>query len=143
MSLGRTLTGIRHDGGDELADLLVVFFTAVGDEIACEDLSGEQRRPCHLDFGFGTGPFAPVEGIDCEFYDELMGRTLPLSGRLLDAMPILGGDAGRSAGGESDASCSGDTSGSPSEAAVQERLAAAAPFGERRRADTAANPMGR
>jgi len=79
-------------------------FAAVGDAIACEDLGGEQRRPCHLDLGFGAGPFAPFEGIDCEFHDELIGRNLPLSGRLLDVIPMLGGDAGRSAGGESDAS---------------------------------------
>ena len=59
---------------------------------ACEDLGGEQRGPGDLDFCFRAGPLAPVEGLDREPDDELIGRNLALSGSLLNAIPLLSGD---------------------------------------------------
>ena len=83
---------IGHDGRDEVADFLDLFLTPGRDEVACDGLGGEQRGPGDLDFGFGTGPFAPVEGLDCELDDELIGRDLALSGSVFDASPLLGRD---------------------------------------------------
>ena len=55
---------------------------------------GHVRGPGDLDFGFGAGLFAAVEGPDGELDDELIGRELTLSGSVFDGSSLLGGDPG-------------------------------------------------
>lgn len=51
-----------------------------------------KARPGDLYLGVRAGPIAPVEGHDRELDDDLIGRKVGLSGGLLDAIPMLGGD---------------------------------------------------
>ena len=72
-------------------DLLNLLLAAVGDEVAREGLGGEQRGPGDFDFSLSAGPFAPIEGLDRDLDDELVGRNVMLAGGVLDAIPLSTG----------------------------------------------------
>ena len=64
---------VGDDCRNELADFLDLVVAPLGDEVAGEDLRGEQRGPGDASFRFAAGPFPAVEGLNRELDDELVG----------------------------------------------------------------------
>ena len=83
---------VWRDSGDEVANLFNLCLPSGRNQVASDGLCGQQSGPCDANFCLGTGPFAPVEGLDHELNYELIGRNVVLSGGFLDAISLLCGD---------------------------------------------------
>ena len=66
----RLLRQFRSQLRDVVADLFELFLAPGGDQVAREDLRGEQARPCDAEFKLGSRSFPALDVLQRGFDDQ-------------------------------------------------------------------------